>query len=70
MSGGVTAHARIRVLVEFPAPGNYGAGWTLDEMLKQTGKEATEALTNLLRERGGRVIGVPVIEAVLASEKR
>lgn len=65
----VGASARIRVEVEIDAPGNYGGDWTVAELLDQAGREAVVKLENMLREKGGRIIGTPQVLLLTAERK-
>jgi hypothetical protein len=59
------SYAKMQVMIEIEAPGSYGNEWKLDDLFKQTKREATHRLERALSEIGGKIIGEPEMIAVI-----
>jgi hypothetical protein len=64
----VVAVARVRVTVEVTR-GSWGDDCKLEQVFDQAGREAAADIQNLIAKAGARVVGEPVVEAVLARKE-
>lgn len=68
MSGSITA--RIQCTVEMVV-GEWGGGKSVDTdaLIEQVRREGVSKLSSVMKDNGGRVIGVPVVQLVLLDAK-
>jgi hypothetical protein len=64
----VVAVARVRLTVEI-VRGSWGADCKLDQVFDQAGREAASAVQNLITAAGARVVGEPIVEAVITRKE-